>query len=270
VSEGISLPAVHDAAHLVMLWDLGLHSALEVPLPATSGCYAKLLRSFRVATSAPVSRAVVEEDAIVLLAGIVATQNIHPLRRATEHGTHDVTEANARLGQVERDGIVRRAWATYLRHRVRSMLLTTTNMERVLAVAELLDQASYRSAIAYIKGERPADVPPVDDQSHSAEVTESEPGAEIVSEHEDADANREDIDAPPAPQQLPRLISDVMDLTVRAENCLRNANILTLEQLAQLSDRDLARLKNVGTKTREEIIAAAAEVGITIRRVLWK
>ena len=42
-------------------------------------------------------------------------------------------------------------------------------------------------------------------------------------------------------------------LSARAYNCLRRARIDTVEQLQQLSDDDLFRIRNMGTRTVEEI-----------------
>lgn len=44
-----------------------------------------------------------------------------------------------------------------------------------------------------------------------------------------------------------------LDLSVRAYNCLRRARIDTVEQLQQLSDDDLLRIRNMGASTVREI-----------------
>ena len=45
----------------------------------------------------------------------------------------------------------------------------------------------------------------------------------------------------------------VLGLSVRAENCLRRANINTVRQAAQLSDDDYIRIRNMGRSTMEEV-----------------
>lgn len=44
-----------------------------------------------------------------------------------------------------------------------------------------------------------------------------------------------------------------LDLSVRAYNCLKRGRIDTVEQLQQMSDDDLLRIRNMGTRTVEEI-----------------
>lgn len=44
-----------------------------------------------------------------------------------------------------------------------------------------------------------------------------------------------------------------LDLSVRAYNCLKRAKIDTVEQLQQMTDDDLLRIRNMGTRTVEEI-----------------
>lgn len=62
-----------------------------------------------------------------------------------------------------------------------------------------------------------------------------------------------------------------LGLSARAYNCLRRAKIDTVEQLQQLSDDDLFRIRNMGTRTVEEIrervvyIKKPATIGDKIR-----
>lgn len=51
-----------------------------------------------------------------------------------------------------------------------------------------------------------------------------------------------------------------LDLSVRAYNVLRRARIETVEQLQQLSDDDLLRLRNMGVSTVKEIREKVAYV----------
>jgi len=57
---------------------------------------------------------------------------------------------------------------------------------------------------------------------------------------------------------------DEMDLSVRAYNCLRRAGIDTLADLQKMTQEDLMKVRNLGRKGLEEIIAKAKEYGITI------
>jgi Bacterial RNA polymerase, alpha chain C terminal domain len=254
--QRVTLRSMHDAGHLVMMFEAGFGGSLPESLPPSIQCYAKLLRSSRRGEEETRSR--VEDDLCVLLAGMVATQSVHPRRLATSHGTTDIASANVRAARYESDSIVRRAWLTYLRHRVRARLCSYEGTERVLRVAALLDgDEGYAKAKEYLT--QPLLPTPEEDGA-----------AEGISDADDGEPWIEDVppDPSPDPPMTSRLIVDVMELSVRAENCLLNANIRTLEQLAQYTDRDLASLKNVGVKTREEIIAAAERVGVKIRRVM--
>ena len=46
---------------------------------------------------------------------------------------------------------------------------------------------------------------------------------------------------------------ETLDLSVRTFNCLKRAGINTVEQLVQCSDEDLARVRNLGTRSLQEI-----------------
>lgn len=57
---------------------------------------------------------------------------------------------------------------------------------------------------------------------------------------------------------------DEMDLSVRAYNCLKRAGVNTLEDLQKINQKDLMKVRNMGRKSLEEIIAKAEGYGITI------
>lgn len=44
-----------------------------------------------------------------------------------------------------------------------------------------------------------------------------------------------------------------LELTVRSENCLKDAGVLTIKQLQALTENDLLRLPNLGRKSLNEI-----------------
>ena len=56
-----------------------------------------------------------------------------------------------------------------------------------------------------------------------------------------------------------------MDLSVRSSNCLRRANILTVEDLVKKSKDDMLKVKNLGSKSLEEIIKKLQSYGLDLR-----
>jgi hypothetical protein len=269
-----SLRAVHDAAHLVMLFERGFGPRLLAMQPwasvfrvrpARTGCYIQLLWACRQAETYPLTREDVADDIFVLLAGVVATAVLHPAQRQTHHGANDQAVADRHAAAVEPDAITRRAWLTYLRHRTRAMLTSEPVRARVLATAALLDghDRDLRAVASLVRDYElttavlPASMPECTDRP-SEEVSELD-----AAEEPSACPG----DAPPEPEKpLSPVIREVMELSTRAQNCLAYAGIHTVEQLERYSDQGLTALKNVGAKTCEEIIHAAERAGITIRR----
>ena len=58
---------------------------------------------------------------------------------------------------------------------------------------------------------------------------------------------------------------DDMDLSVRSYNCLKRANILTVQDLTKKTESDLAKVKNLGKRSLEEVIAKLNEYGLSLR-----
>lgn len=59
-----------------------------------------------------------------------------------------------------------------------------------------------------------------------------------------------------------------IELSVRAANCLNNANILTVGELAQKSEADMLKHRNFGKKSLQEIIDKLRELGLTMNMKL--
>lgn len=57
-----------------------------------------------------------------------------------------------------------------------------------------------------------------------------------------------------------------LELSVRASNCLYNANITTVGELCKLNRRDLLRMKYVGSRTVNEIEAELDKFGLRLAR----
>lgn len=55
-----------------------------------------------------------------------------------------------------------------------------------------------------------------------------------------------------------------LDLSVRAFNCLKRAGIDTISDLIQWSEKDISRIRNMGKRSFEEIIAKLASYGVEL------
>ncbi len=56
-----------------------------------------------------------------------------------------------------------------------------------------------------------------------------------------------------------------MDLSVRSYNCLKRAGISTVEDLTKRSESDLAKVKNLGKRSLEEVAAKLQSYGLSLR-----
>ena len=57
-----------------------------------------------------------------------------------------------------------------------------------------------------------------------------------------------------------------LDLSVRSFNCLKRANINTVEELVQKSEEDMMKVRNLGRKSLEEVAQKLAALGLSLRR----
>lgn len=56
-----------------------------------------------------------------------------------------------------------------------------------------------------------------------------------------------------------------LDLSVRSYNCLKRAGINTVQELAQKSEEDMMKVRNLGKKSLEEVQAKLEELGLSLR-----
>ncbi len=56
-----------------------------------------------------------------------------------------------------------------------------------------------------------------------------------------------------------------LDLSVRSFNCLKRAGINTIEDLTNKSEEDMMKVRNLGRKSLEEVIAKLASFGFTLK-----
>ena len=62
------------------------------------------------------------------------------------------------------------------------------------------------------------------------------------------------------------LTIDELDLSVRSFNCLKRAGINTVEDLVNRSEEDMMKVRNLGRKSLEEVIAKLASFGLNLKK----
>jgi DNA-directed RNA polymerase subunit alpha len=56
-----------------------------------------------------------------------------------------------------------------------------------------------------------------------------------------------------------------MELSPRSSNCLKRANINTIEDLIKKSKEDMLKVRNLGSKSLDEIIYKLEQLGLSLR-----
>ena len=56
-----------------------------------------------------------------------------------------------------------------------------------------------------------------------------------------------------------------LELSVRSYNCLKRAGISTVEDLANKSQEDMMKVRNLGKKSLKEVLDKVAEMGLKFR-----
>ena len=82
-----------------------------------------------------------------------------------------------------------------------------------------------------------------------------------------AEFTNKDGEEPEAPTEpdLNDIKIDVLDLSVRASNCLKRANIYTLGALVERTEDDLSKIRNLGKKSVDEIIEKLQKEGYDLK-----
>ncbi len=99
-------------------------------------------------------------------------------------------------------------------------------------------------------------------------------GAQILSAHlaiiadvsnlKEEEIFEEFVESDKKPSQQPISITS-LDLSVRSYNCLKRAQLETIDDLAELTTRELKEIKNLGSKSVDEIISKLAENDIILK-----
>ena len=58
---------------------------------------------------------------------------------------------------------------------------------------------------------------------------------------------------------------DELELSVRSYNCLKRAGINTVEELTNKSSEDIMKVRNLGRKSLEEVLAKLKELGLSLK-----
>jgi DNA-directed RNA polymerase subunit alpha len=67
------------------------------------------------------------------------------------------------------------------------------------------------------------------------------------------------------PVKVMEMSIEDMDLSVRSYNCLKRANINTIEDLTKKSKEDMLKVRNLGLKSLEEVINKLSAMGLSLR-----
>ncbi|MBK5244132.1 MAG: DNA-directed RNA polymerase subunit alpha [Eubacteriaceae bacterium] len=84
-------------------------------------------------------------------------------------------------------------------------------------------------------------------------LTEHASTVEIMVEKEESEKER-----------IREMSIEELELSVRSSNCLRRANIDTVEKLTQKSEEDMIKVRNLGRKSLNEIKHKLAEIGLSL------
>lgn len=88
------------------------------------------------------------------------------------------------------------------------------------------------------------------------------PHSPIIVKGDDVDEVSEVGEAPVGPVGMS---IDDLDLSVRSNNCLRRAGINTVEELIQRSEEDMRKVRNLGSKSLDEIKKKLINLGLGLR-----
>ena len=64
--------------------------------------------------------------------------------------------------------------------------------------------------------------------------------------------------------QVLELSIEELDLSVRSYNCLKRAGINTVEDLANKTEEDMMKVRNLGRKSLEEVLNKMNELGLSL------
>ena len=95
--------------------------------------------------------------------------------------------------------------------------------------------------------------------------------AKVLSEHlnsfidlSDAASNVEIMKEPDTTKKVLEMNIDELELSVRSYNCLKRAGINTVEELCNKTSEDMMKVRNLGRKSLDEVLAKLKELGLSL------
>ncbi len=104
-------------------------------------------------------------------------------------------------------------------------------------------------------------ITPVEAIGHAAKILKDHLAIFITFKEEDEPPQLQKEEAAESNKYLPKPISE-LELSVRAANCLKNADIKTIADLVQKQEADMLKMKNFGRKSLNEIKEILGEMGL--------
>ena len=86
------------------------------------------------------------------------------------------------------------------------------------------------------------------------DLSETAKTAEVIIEKEDDEK-----------EKVMEMSIDELELSVRSYNCLKRAGINTVEELTNKTSEDMMKVRNLGRKSLEEVLAKLKELGLQLR-----
>lgn len=87
------------------------------------------------------------------------------------------------------------------------------------------------------------------------DLTETAKSAEVMIEKEDDEK-----------EKVLEMNIDELELSVRSYNCLKRAGINTVEELCDKTSEDMMKVRNLGRKSLEEVLAKLSELGLALKQ----
>ena len=87
------------------------------------------------------------------------------------------------------------------------------------------------------------------------DLSENAKTAEVMIEKEDDEK-----------EKVLEMSIDELELSVRSYNCLKRAGINTVEELTNRTPEDMMKVRNLGRKSLEEVLAKLDELGLSLRK----
>ncbi len=86
------------------------------------------------------------------------------------------------------------------------------------------------------------------------DLSEDSKNIEVISEKEDDEKNK-----------VLEMNIDELELTVRSYNCLKRAGINTVQELCAKTQDDMMKVRNLGRKSLDEVLAKLKELGLSLK-----